>query len=187
MHRLFLASLVSCLLLTVPVQSQEPLSADESTIRSLEEQERVAVLNEDIATLERLWAEQFIVNNPQNEISPDRAAVLDRVRLGLIRYSKFERQIEAIRFNGDIAIVMGSETVVPKDAAGSSEAVHRRFTNIWKRTGTTWRTIAAPRKCNSIQMIDGPMEAEQNDGAYAVKSSRICGISSRRAAPCCCK
>lgn len=112
-------------------------------IRSLEEQERLAVLNEDVAALERLWAEQFIVNNPQNEISADRGAVLDRVRRGLIRYSKFERRIEAIRFDADIAIVMGSETVVPKSgAAGASQPVHRRFTNIWRKTGTTWREIA---------------------------------------------
>src|SRR5262245_51781960 len=147
MRRQVLISLVSLLLsslaLCAPAQSQQPLSADEKAVRSLEEQERLAVLNEDIAALERLWAEQFIVNNPQNEISADRNAVLDRVRRGLIRYSKFERRIEAIRFSGDIAIVMGSETVEPKSAAGgSTQAVQRRFTNIWKKTGTTWRAIA---------------------------------------------
>jgi len=147
MSRQFLGSLASLLLASLPLiaaaQSQEPISDDERTIRSLEEQERLAVLHEDTAALERLWAKQFIVNNPQNEISPDRDAVLDRVRRGLIRYSKFERRIEAIRFNDDIAIVMGSETVVPKsDEADSSQAVHRRFTNIWRKTGTTWRAIA---------------------------------------------
>lgn len=109
----------------------------------------VACLTRVIPSRQQLWAERFIVNNPQNEISADRDAVLDRVRRGLIRYSKFERRIEAIRFNGDIAIVMGSEIVVPKsDAAGSHEAVHRRFTNIWKKTGTTWRAIA--RHANAI-------------------------------------
>ena len=146
MGRQFLASLASLVLASVPLvvvaQSQDSLSADEKTIRSLEEQERIAVLNEDVAALERLWAEQFIVNNPQNEISADRDVVLDRVRRGLIRYSKFERRIEAIRFNEDIAIVMGSETVVPKSDAGSSQAVHRRFTNIWRKTGATWRAVA---------------------------------------------
>jgi ketosteroid isomerase-like protein len=151
--RQFLVPLVSLLLaslsLTATAQSQEPLSTEERTIRALEEQERIAVLNEDVTALEQLWAEQFIVNNPQNEISADRGAVLDRVRRGLIRYSKFERRIEAIRFNEDIAIVMGSETVVPKsDAAGSSQAVHRRFTNIWRKTGATWRAIA--RHANAI-------------------------------------
>ena len=135
--------LVASLSLVVAAHSEGPASDKEKTIRSLEDQERMSVLNEDIAALERLWAEQFIVNNPQNEISADRNAVLDRVRRGLIRYSKFERQIEAIRFNDDVAIVMGSETVTPKsDDAGSNQAVHRRFTNIWRKTGATWRAIA---------------------------------------------
>ena len=103
----------------------------------------MAVLKEDVAALERLWSAQFIVNNPQNEISADRNAVIDRVKRGLIRYSQFDRRIEAIRFNEDIAIVMGSETVVRKgDAAKPAQAVHRRFTNIWRRSGTTWHMIA---------------------------------------------
>jgi hypothetical protein len=103
----------------------------------------MAVLNEDVAALERLWSDQFIVNNPQNEISPDRNAVIDRVKRGLIRYSAFERHIEAIRFNQDIAIVMGSETVVPKgDPARSNQTVRRRFTNIWRKSGANWQIIA---------------------------------------------
>lgn len=157
MGRLFLASFVLLALFGLPsivaAQSQEPQSADEAAIRSLEEQERIAVLNEDIASLKRLWSEQFIVNNPQNRISHDRDAVLDLVKRGLIRYSRFERQIEAIRFNGDIAIVMGSEVVVRKsDAAATNQAVHRRFTNIWRRTGDTWHAIA--RHANVIQASD---------------------------------
>lgn len=157
MGRLFLASFVLLALFGLPsivaAQSQEPQSADEAAIRSLEEQERIAVLNEDIASLKRLWSEQFIVNNPQNRISHDRDVVLDLVKRGLIRYSRFERQIEAIRFNGDIAIVMGSEVVVRKsDAAAINQAVHRRFTNIWRRTGDTWHAIA--RHANVIQASD---------------------------------
>jgi len=157
MGRLFLASFVLLALFGLPsivaAQSQEPQSADEAAIRSLEEQERIAVLNEDIASLKRLWSEQFIVNNPQNRISHDRDVVLDLVKRGLIRYSRFERQIEAIRFNGDIAIVMGSEVVVRKsDAAATNQAVHRRFTNIWRRTGDTWHAIA--RHANVIQASD---------------------------------
>jgi ketosteroid isomerase-like protein len=143
MKRLIRDSLLLLLLaaaLSAPAQPR--LDAQEKTIRSLEEQERLAVLNEDVAALERLWSEQFIVNNPQNEISADRNVVLDRVRRGLIRYSKFERTIEAIRFEADLAIVMGSEIVVPKDGAASAQPVRRRFTNIWRKTDTGWRAIA---------------------------------------------
>ena len=50
MPRQFRASAVPLLLaslsLVVAAQSQEPVSADEKTIRSLEEQERTAVLSE---------------------------------------------------------------------------------------------------------------------------------------------
>jgi hypothetical protein len=144
MKRQFVYPLLSFLLAgPLSIAAQEPPSTREGTIRSLEEQERMAVLREDVAALERLWSEQFIVNNPQNEVSPDRNAVLDRVKRGLIRYSRFERRIETIRFNKDIAIVMGSETVVPKSAAAdSAQAVQRRFTNIWRQSGKSWQLIA---------------------------------------------
>jgi ketosteroid isomerase-like protein len=125
--------------------AQSGPAGNEDAIRGLEEQERTAVLQEDVPALERLWSEQLIVNNPQNEISPDRAAVLDRVKRGLIRYSQFDRKIEAIRFSDDIAIVMGSETIVRKGdaASGPQPPVRRRFTNIWRRqAGGTWRMIA---------------------------------------------
>src|SRR6185436_9691296 len=83
------------LLLSGPILivAQEPLVTKEGQIRSLEEQERMAVLKEDLSTLERLWSDQLIVNNPQNEISANRNAVFDRIKSGLIRYSQFDRQI----------------------------------------------------------------------------------------------
>jgi len=122
-------------------ESRAPSGSEES-IRSLENQERVAVLAGDTATLERLWSGTMIVNNPQSSISADRGVVLALVRKGLIRYSSFKRTIEAIRFDGDIAIVMGSEEVVPAgDAPHAGQTVHRRFTNIWKLKGTTWVMI----------------------------------------------
>jgi ketosteroid isomerase-like protein len=121
----------------------EPLTPEEREIRSLEDQEVAAVLDADIAALERLWSPQFIVNNPQNGITADRADVIDRVRRGLISYSSFERRIEAIRFAGDVAIVMGSEAVVPKgDSAREGQTLHRRYTSVWKRSGSGWQNVA---------------------------------------------
>jgi len=118
-------------------------SSLEETIRALENQERTAVLAGDTATLERLWASTMIVNNPQSSISADRGVVLTLVRKGLIRYTSFERTIEAIRFDGDLAIVMGAEKVLPSgDAPHAGQTVHRRFTNIWKLKGGTWMMIA---------------------------------------------
>lgn len=118
-------------------------SNDTDTIRVLEEQERKAVMDKDIAALERLWSEQFIVNNPQSQVSDSRRAVIELVKRGLIRYSRFERRIEAIRQNGEIVIVMGAEEVVPvAPAPRAGQTVRRRFTSIWKKDAGTWRLIA---------------------------------------------
>jgi len=114
----------------------------EQTIRKLEKEETDAVLHSDILALEKLWAEDFTVNNPQSQISRGRKEVFDRVRAGLINYAAFVRQIEEIKFYGDTVIVMGSEIVTPAAGAPKAgQAIHRRFTNIWmKRKGKLWLT-----------------------------------------------
>jgi ketosteroid isomerase-like protein len=137
--------LLLLLLLVQPLalRAQQAPANVESAIRALEEQERVAVLNEDLVALERLWSDRLMVNNPQNAVSPDRATVLDLVRRGLIRYSRFDRQIEAIRVHGDIAIVMGSEVIVRRaEGAAAEPAVDRRYTHVWRQSNGVWQLVA---------------------------------------------
>jgi ketosteroid isomerase-like protein len=122
--------------------------ADEEAIRALEDQERVAVLKQDFPALERLWTEDFIVNNPRNEVSADRGALLELFRKGIAHYRSFDRVIEVIRFSGDHAIVMGRETVQPAEGALAGRTVERRFTNVWRREGKTWRLFA--RHANNV-------------------------------------
>ena len=120
-------------------------SGVEQTIRSLDDQERVAALNRDVAALERLWSEDFVVNAPNNKVVAGRKAVLDVfVRGNIINFSTFERTIEHAAVDGDFAAIMGLETVTSKGDASSAglvagQAIRRRFTNIWKNEGGTWR------------------------------------------------
>jgi len=130
-------------------ETHDTAEADEQMIRSLEEKERMGVLNQDFQALEQLWSEHFMVNSPRNQVAPNRSVVLDIFRQGLAQYTSFERSIEHIRIDGDIAIVMGAETVQPTgNAPLAGETVHRRYTNFWKRDGDTWRLIA--RHANNI-------------------------------------
>jgi ketosteroid isomerase-like protein len=118
-------------------------SPAEATIRALDDQERLAALNQDLAALERLWSEHFIVNAPSNQVMPNRRAVLDWFRRGMTMRSSYERSIEQLRVDGDIAIVMGEETLTPIATAPlAGQTVRRRFTNIWKKEGDTWRLWA---------------------------------------------
>jgi ketosteroid isomerase-like protein len=120
-------------------------ASDESMVRSLDEQARLAALRRDIPALERLWSEHMVVNAPNNQVVIGRRAVIeDFVRAGVINFSRFERQIEFMRIDGDFATTMGLETVVPISDAPSSglrsgQLIQRRVTNIWRREGDTWR------------------------------------------------
>lgn len=121
------------------------LASDEQLVRSLDDRERIAALNRDVPALESLWSEQFTVNAPNNRVVVGRQANLDTfVRGGIINFSTFERAIEFVRVDGNFTTIMGLETVVPKSDAPSAglvagKAVRRRFTNIWKKEGDTWR------------------------------------------------
>jgi len=110
----------------------------------------VAAQKRDVPVLERLWSDQFVVNAPTNAVVVGQRAVLETfVHRGVINFSSFERTVEFVRVDGDFAIIMGAETVRPVgDAPMSGQTVHRRFTNIWKKEGGTWRLFA--RHANNI-------------------------------------
>ena len=150
MKSLLLATIITCIVTgSVLGQSSGHDDALEQTIRRLELEERDAVLRSDAAALQKLWAEDFTVNNPQNQISRGRKEVLDRVRSGLINYSSFVREIESIGFYGDTVVVMGLEVVTPiGNTPRTGQALRRRFTNIWMKRNGNW--LLAVRHANVI-------------------------------------
>ena len=119
--------------------------SNEELVRSLDDQERAAALKRDVPALERLWSDQFVVNAPNNQVVVGRQQNLDTfVRGGIINFSSFERTIEFMRVDGDFGVIMGLETVVPRTDAPTAglvagQVIRRRFTNIWKKEGDTWR------------------------------------------------
>lgn len=119
--------------------------SDEEIVRSQDDRERIAALKRDIPALEQLWSEQITINAPNNRVIVGRRANMDTfVRSGIINFSSFERAIESIKVDDDFAVIMGLETVVPIADAPSAgliagRQVRRRFTNIWKEEGETWR------------------------------------------------
>jgi ketosteroid isomerase-like protein len=150
--------LLSCVTTYAGAQTPARDSAAEATVRALDDQERRAALSQDYAALERLWSERFIVNAPSNQILPNRSAVMDWFRKGMTARTSYERTIEHVRVDGDIVIVMGAETVTPIGGAPhAGQTVRRRFTNIWKKEGDTWRLWA--RHAN---VIPAPAAAKPN-------------------------
>jgi ketosteroid isomerase-like protein len=119
-------------------QSAKQKAVIEQEIRRLDLAHAVAVLRGDQVAMDKLWTEDFIVNNPFNEI--DKA---DRIRTGALTYSSFLRVAESVVIHGDTVIVMGREAVIPKgNSPDAGKTINRRYTNIWMKRKGKWRLVA---------------------------------------------
>jgi len=135
-----IALIISTLLANGQINAKTELE-----IRKLEQMVVTAILKADTNTLKQVWAPAFIVNNPRNEISTNRAAVMKTQRSGMIDYSSFERVIEQIQFQKKMVITMGHETFVSSNdilGAKAGQMYKRRFTNIWMKKKGRWQQVA---------------------------------------------
>jgi ketosteroid isomerase-like protein len=124
---------------------QPPANSDmlEQEIRQIDREEAAAVLATDLPALEKLWADDFTVNGPNNQILKGKTDALARVQAGVLDYTSFERELEAVLHYGDTAILMGLETVEPKgNAPFAGQTLRRRFTNIWMKRNGRWQLSA---------------------------------------------
>jgi hypothetical protein len=126
------------LLLNYVLYAQDPR---EPEIRRLETIEREAVLKTDTAVLYKLWSPNMVVNAPANRVGSVEVTKM-HTRSGKLNYATFERNIEKITFNENLAIVMGEEKLRPHGLADyPGKLITRRFTNIWKFADNAWTII----------------------------------------------
>ena len=128
----------------LPANAQDN-SKTEAEIRRLEQTGATAILNGDTNTLKQIWAPEFLVNTPRNEITGTRDSILMIQKAGMIDYSTYEKVIERMQFQKDIVITMGHETLVSKKdtpVAKAGQVYKRRFTNIWMKKNGKWQLVA---------------------------------------------
>ena len=116
----------------------------EAEIRKLEQTVVTAILKADTNTLKQVWAPDFLVNNPRNDITESRDSVFQIQKAGMINYSSFERTIERMQLQKNIVITMGYEIFVSRNdipGAKAGQAYKRRFTNIWMKKKGKWQQI----------------------------------------------
>jgi hypothetical protein len=142
MIKLFLLFILNMFAATTlrPAQATKDNRALDRKIRELEQAEVDALLQNDMAAIDKLWAEDYTVNNPRNEIGK---AGDGPIRAGIRAYSSFLREIEEVLIHDHTIIVMGRETVVPKGPApDAGQTIYRRFTNIWMKKEGAWLLTA---------------------------------------------
>jgi hypothetical protein len=125
---------------TSSVSAQDPREAE---IRRLENLERESVLKSDSTALfDKIWSPAMVVNTPANVVGTVEATK-QLLRTGALNYLSFERNIEKITFNDNMAIVMGGEVIKPQGTQpNAGKTVSRRFTHVWKFSNNSWSIIA---------------------------------------------
>jgi hypothetical protein len=114
----------------------------EMEIRRLENVESEAVLKGDSLTLFKIWSPNMVIHNPVNNVTTVEGTKM-LLRTGKLNYASFERLIEKITFNENLAIIMGEEKIKPQGlSSNAGKSVIRRFTNIWKYSNNGWNIIA---------------------------------------------
>jgi hypothetical protein len=123
-----------------PLFAQDPREAE---IRRLEQLEREAVMKGDsISLFDKLWSPNMVINTPANVVG-DVKGTKALLRSGGLAYLSFERTIEKVTFNDNLAFVMGGEVIKPQGKQpNAGKTVTRRFTNVWKYSNNSWSIVA---------------------------------------------
>ena len=106
-------------------------------IERLQSEGVAAFLARDLERLGRMFADELIVNSPLNRVT-DKRQVLDLLGRGVIGHSSYVEHVEAIRRQGDLVTVMGSDVITDRR---EEKPVRRRFTNVWRARGGRWELI----------------------------------------------
>jgi len=126
--------------LSTIVLAQDP---QEGEIRRMENLERESLLKSDSAALfGKIWSPTMVINSPANLVGTVEGTK-QLFRTGALNYLSFERSIEKITFNDNVAIVMGGEVIKPQGSQpNAGKTVSRRFTHVWLYKNNQWSIIA---------------------------------------------
>lgn len=100
-----------------------------------------AMMAHDAAGVRTVWAEDFVVNSPDNRVLT-REQVIAAMESDFLNYKDFAKHITFIGEKPEITVVMGYDTMVPLKGPGAGRRVMRPFTDIWAMRASGWQLIA---------------------------------------------
>jgi len=109
-------------------------------IQALEERRRIAMLAADVATLDKLFAEQMVYTH-SNAATNNKAEYLDKLGTRHFDYRELAFLDQEIRLAGDTTLVTGrmsGEVII----AGVSRKLNGQTTVVWIKQGAGWQLLA---------------------------------------------
>lgn len=100
-----------------------------------------AMMAHDAAGVRSVWADDFVVNAPNNEVLV-REQVIAVMQKDFLDYRDFHKHITFVGAKPEVTVVMGYDTMVPLKGPGAGKQVTRPFTDIWAKRSAGWQLIA---------------------------------------------
>lgn len=100
-----------------------------------------AIVSHDAEGVKAVWAEDFIVNAPNNAVL-HRDEVIAAMSEDLLEYKDFRKNITVVDQKPGAVVVMGFDTMVPLKGPGAGKQVTRPFTDVWMKRGEAWMLVA---------------------------------------------
>jgi ketosteroid isomerase-like protein len=100
-----------------------------------------AMMAHDAAGVRTVWAEDFVVNSPNNEVLK-REEVIAVMEQDFLDYRDFQKHITFVGEKPEVTIIMGYDTMTPIKGPGAGKRVTRPFTDVWAKRSAGWQLIA---------------------------------------------
>jgi len=121
-------------------ETQNRNAAEQKEIEALEQQEAEAMLGADASRLQKLWADDMVVNSTANLIA-GKQLLLDMVKNGRLKLRVYERRPIRIEVFTDLVVTTGHEV---SQLIGETAMVKlfTSYMNVWTKRGGSWQLLA---------------------------------------------
>lgn len=109
-------------------------------IENLESQWRTALIENDVATVNRLLADDYLGINPNGTLETKADALAQR-RSGTVKFSSIEPENLKVRVYGDTAVVTSRVQVAGHDGDRDISGLYH-YTRVYSRRGGAWKVVS---------------------------------------------
>ena len=144
MKHIVYAAILTVALLSVGRQQSIAQGADtaaEQEVRQTIEKYRTALLQKDAATLERIWADDYMFTNGAGEIH-SKANRLANLKSGATSLDSIsEEEDMKVRIHGNVAVAT-SRVTIKGQYSGKQTSGQYRTIHVWVKGATGWQLVA---------------------------------------------
>jgi ketosteroid isomerase-like protein len=127
-------------LTAAPARAQMGASSVADQIKKMEKDRAAAVVKADVATLEGLTSDDYILINANGQVS-NKAETMNNIKTGVIKLTSNEVSDMTVRVYGDTAVVTGKSTA--KGTIGGRELKGPvMFTRVYVKKDGKWKSVA---------------------------------------------